>query len=302
MAAVIYNRLNDGHPARHRRDDPLRARQVQRAADRRRAGSRVRYNTRINAGPAADSDRQPRARRRSRPPRSPPMSTTCYLRGQAVHLRRARLQRQLRRVPAELPLPTSEALEAEGGAPTRADAPRRDVEAPRRPRAARSPTRAPRRCTTPRSPALGLGEEWRYEAIEVGPEAFAELVSLDAGRGLRRRQRDRPPQGRGARGRRRALGGGARDRRRQHAQLRRRRDPRLQHRRRGIAGALPAPPGGERALVLGAGGAARAVVWALVRAGAEVEVWNRTELRSRNLCAELGGTAGRTNRAAPPTS
>ena len=41
--------------------------------------------------------------------------------------------------------------------------------------------------------------------------------------------------------------------------------------------------------MLGAGGAGRAVVWALVREGAEVEVWNRTELRSRHLCEELGG-------------
>jgi shikimate dehydrogenase len=41
--------------------------------------------------------------------------------------------------------------------------------------------------------------------------------------------------------------------------------------------------------VLGAGGAARAVVWALLREGTEVDVWNRTELRSRNLCEELGG-------------
>ncbi len=41
--------------------------------------------------------------------------------------------------------------------------------------------------------------------------------------------------------------------------------------------------------MLGAGGAARAVVWALVGEGAEVEVWNRTELRSRHLCEELGG-------------
>ena len=41
--------------------------------------------------------------------------------------------------------------------------------------------------------------------------------------------------------------------------------------------------------MLGAGGAARAVVWALLREGAKVAVWNRTELRSRNLCEELGG-------------
>ena len=32
---------------------------------------------------------------------------------------------------------------------------------------------------------------------------------------------------------------------------------------------------GARALVLGSGGAARAAVWALVQAGAQVEVWNR---------------------------
>jgi shikimate dehydrogenase len=57
----------------------------------------------------------------------------------------------------------------------------------------------------------------------------------------------------------------------------------------GLLAALSGSPVGAPALVLGAGGAARAVVWALVREGAEVEVWNRTELRSRNLCVELGG-------------
>jgi len=57
----------------------------------------------------------------------------------------------------------------------------------------------------------------------------------------------------------------------------------------GLLNALPGSPAGKRALVLGAGGAARAVVWALLREGAAVAVWNRTELRSRNLCEELGG-------------
>jgi shikimate dehydrogenase len=57
----------------------------------------------------------------------------------------------------------------------------------------------------------------------------------------------------------------------------------------GLLDALPDPPEGRRVLVLGAGGAARAVVWGLVREGAEVDVWNRTELRSANLCEELGG-------------
>ena len=47
-------------------------------------------------------------------------------------------------------------------------------------------------------------------------------------------------------------------------------------------------PAGRTALVLGAGGAARAAVWALVQAGAQVEVWNRTPARAAALAAELG--------------
>jgi shikimate dehydrogenase len=47
-------------------------------------------------------------------------------------------------------------------------------------------------------------------------------------------------------------------------------------------------PAGRSALVLGSGGAARAAVWALVRAGARVEVWNRTPGRAEALAAELG--------------
>jgi shikimate dehydrogenase len=57
----------------------------------------------------------------------------------------------------------------------------------------------------------------------------------------------------------------------------------------GLLRALPVSPAGKQALVLGAGGAARAVVWALLRQGAEVGVWNRTQLRSQHLCEELGG-------------
>jgi shikimate dehydrogenase len=46
---------------------------------------------------------------------------------------------------------------------------------------------------------------------------------------------------------------------------------------------------GAVAQVLGAGGTARAAVWALVDAGADVAVWNRTEARAVELCGELGG-------------
>jgi shikimate dehydrogenase len=57
----------------------------------------------------------------------------------------------------------------------------------------------------------------------------------------------------------------------------------------------PVPP---TALVLGAGGAARAAAWALAQAGAEVTVWNRTPGRAAELAAELGvGHAERPDRA-----
>jgi shikimate dehydrogenase len=58
-----------------------------------------------------------------------------------------------------------------------------------------------------------------------------------------------------------------------------------------LIGALPSEPAGRTALVLGAGGSARAAVWALIDAGAaEVLVWNRTPERARSLADELGGT------------
>jgi shikimate dehydrogenase len=57
----------------------------------------------------------------------------------------------------------------------------------------------------------------------------------------------------------------------------------------GLIDALPFDAAGTTAVVLGAGGSARAVVWALVQAGADVLVWNRTRERAERLCAEIGG-------------
>jgi shikimate dehydrogenase len=57
-----------------------------------------------------------------------------------------------------------------------------------------------------------------------------------------------------------------------------------------LIAALPDPPRGKTALVLGAGGSARAAVWALIDAGAaEVRVWNRHPERARELSEQLGG-------------
>jgi shikimate dehydrogenase len=63
---------------------------------------------------------------------------------------------------------------------------------------------------------------------------------------------------------------------------------------RGLLEALPPgrDPAGRAALVLGAGGSARAVVWALRGAGArDVAIWNRSADRARALAGALGARA-----------
>src|SRR5215204_999527 len=55
----------------------------------------------------------------------------------------------------------------------------------------------------------------------------------------------------------------------------------------GLLAALPGPVEGRKALVLGAGGSARAAVWALAGRGAPVSVWNRTPERADELVRDL---------------
>lgn len=138
--------------------------------------------------------------------------------------------------------------------------------------------------------ALGLGEEWSYELIDAAPEDFEARVRAMTGEGFAGANVTVPHK---------------------HAALALADEPSEVAREIGAANtlvfveaevhahntdadgfltALPEPPDGKRALVLGAGGAARAVVWGLGREGAEVEVWNRTPARAKQICAELGGT------------
>ena len=136
---------------------------------------------------------------------------------------------------------------------------------------------------------LGMGKEWSYEAIDVGPEEFESLVLGMPDEGFVGANVTVPHKGAalavadtlsetareiGAANTLAFAGGEILADNTDAA---------------GLLAALPGAPAGKRALVLGAGGAARAVVWALVREGADVDVWNRTPLRSRHLCEELGG-------------
>jgi shikimate dehydrogenase len=139
--------------------------------------------------------------------------------------------------------------------------------------------------------ALGLDGEWEYGAIEVAPEQFEAQVRAMSGEGyaganvtVPHKQAalalaDAPSEVAREIGAANTLvfSGEAIGAHNTDAN--------------GFLRSLPEPPGGKRALVLGAGGAARAIVWALVREGATVELWNRTAERAERLCDELGGTA-----------
>jgi shikimate dehydrogenase len=139
--------------------------------------------------------------------------------------------------------------------------------------------------------ALGLAADWRYEAIDVAPDEFEALVLSMPGEGFVGANVTVPHKSAAlavadelsevARevGAANTLAFEAGAVRAYNTDA------------EGFLAALPEPPAGKRALVLGAGGAARAVVWAMVRDGAEVSVWNRTTLRSEHLTGDLGGTA-----------
>jgi shikimate dehydrogenase len=134
---------------------------------------------------------------------------------------------------------------------------------------------------------LGLAD-WTYEAIEVSPDDFAELVRSLPGRGFRGVNVTVPHKlaalelADEATDAARSIGaantlsfeGGSIAAHNTDAQ--------------GIVEALPRSPAGRTALVLGAGGSARAAIWGLGKAGAKVSVWNRTPEKAAALAAEFG--------------
>lgn len=137
--------------------------------------------------------------------------------------------------------------------------------------------------------ALGMESDWSYEAIEVAAEQFAARVEAMPGDGFVganvtvphkevalavSEHRSEVAREIGAANTLVFEGGETRAENTDAV---------------GLMKSLPGPAAGRRALLLGAGGAARAVLWALLREGAEVGVWNRTQGRAAALCAELGG-------------
>jgi shikimate dehydrogenase len=136
--------------------------------------------------------------------------------------------------------------------------------------------------------ALGLADEWSYEAIDVEPERFEELV-----RGMPAQRfvgaNVTVPHKLAALAVADEASAAARDI--GAANTLSFTDGRIEAENTdapGLVAALGIALDGVRALVLGAGGSARAAIWALVNEGAEVRVWNRTAEKAARLAAELG--------------
>lgn len=136
---------------------------------------------------------------------------------------------------------------------------------------------------------LGLGDSWTYEAIDVAPEDFAARVRALPAEGFAGanvtvphkeaalRLADRAGEGAAAAGAANTLVFEGDRVRAENTDA------------PGLIDAIGEIPPGCRALLLGAGGAARAALWALAGAGAQVSVWNRTSVRAEAMVADLGG-------------
>src|SRR3954454_24969855 len=144
--------------------------------------------------------------------------------------------------------------------------------------------------------ALGLGGEWTYEAIDVDPGAFGSRVRGLPGDGYVGVNVTIPHKEAAL-----ALADEASEAAQQigAANTLSFVDGRIRAENTdatGLLEALPEAVTGKTALVMGAGGSARAAVWALAGAGATVSVWNRTPDRTDELVRDLAG-AGRSTPA-----
>jgi shikimate dehydrogenase len=134
---------------------------------------------------------------------------------------------------------------------------------------------------------LGLAPEWSYEAIEVAPEGFEALVRQMPAEGFAGANVTVPHKLAAF-----ALASSASDTAREIGAANTLSFGRGAVRADntdagGLIASLPASPRGRRALVLGAGGAGLAAIWALGREGAEVDIWNRTVARAEQVQVEV---------------
>jgi shikimate dehydrogenase len=142
--------------------------------------------------------------------------------------------------------------------------------------------------------ALGLDGEWSYEAIDVEPTEFAVRTRGLAGSGFVGANVTIPhkeaalalaDEASGAAteiGAANTLSFSERTIRADNTDA------------SGLLAVLPGPVEGRSALVMGAGGSARAAVWALAGQGASVSVWNRTPERADELVRDLARAGGDT--------
>jgi shikimate dehydrogenase len=154
--------------------------------------------------------------------------------------------------------------------------------------------------------ALGLAPEWSYEAVEAAPEAFEAKVREMAGSGEFVGANVTIPHKEAALAI--AAGKSAAATAIGAANTLTFSEGRIEADNTdasGLLASLPNPSRARRALVLGAGGAARAAIWALARGPLEVssdldpereerepmevDVWNRTAARVETITAEIGG-------------
>jgi shikimate dehydrogenase len=138
---------------------------------------------------------------------------------------------------------------------------------------------------------LGLAGEWSYEAIDLAPEEFERGVRALPGDGFVGANVTIPHKEAALAlasaasaaatqiGAANTLSFGEGEIRAENTDA------------HGLLAALPSSPAGKRALVLGAGGSARAAAWALAGQGTNVDVWNRTGDRADRLVRDLA-TAG----------
>jgi shikimate dehydrogenase len=140
--------------------------------------------------------------------------------------------------------------------------------------------------------ALGLAGEWSYEAIDMPPGDFPELVTALENEGFVGANVTIPHKS-AALAVAHDASVAAREIGAANTLSFRRGEIRADNTDApGLLAALGESPAGRRALVLGAGGSARAVAWALAGQGALVEVWNRTAERAAEVVETLAHSVG----------